>query len=65
MGAMSSDPVVRAEIVVDLAAVRANVRALAAHTGTPLMVVVKAELRVDVILFRLGLCRQKGTKCFA
>ena len=40
---MSSDPVVRAEIVVDLAAVRANVRALAAHTGTPLMVVVKAD----------------------
>ena len=40
---MSSDPVVRAEIVVDLAAVRANVRALAAHTRTPLMVVVKAD----------------------
>lgn len=40
---MSSGPAVRAEIVVDLAAVRHNVRTLAAHTGTDLMVVVKAD----------------------
>ena len=40
---MSPDPVVRAEIVVDLAAVRHNVRTLAAHAGTPVMVVVKAD----------------------
>lgn len=40
---MSPEPAVRAEIVVDLAAVRHNVRALAAHTGTAVMVVVKAD----------------------
>lgn len=34
---------VSAEIVVDLAAVRHNVRALATATGTPVMVVVKAD----------------------
>lgn len=37
------DPVVRAEIVVDLAAIRHNVRTLAAHVGTDVMVVVKAD----------------------
>ena len=42
MGAMS-DQAVRAEIVVDLAAVRHNVRALAAHVGVAVMVVVKAD----------------------
>lgn len=43
MTPMSPEPAVRAEIVVDLAAVRHNVRALAAHTGTAVMVVVKAD----------------------
>jgi len=33
----------RAEIVVDVAAIRHNVRRLLAHTGTPLMAVVKAD----------------------
>jgi len=40
---MSPEPAVRAEIVVDLAAVRHNVRTLARHTATPVMVVVKAD----------------------
>lgn len=38
-----SDQAVRAEIVVDLAAVRHNVRALAEHVGVDVMVVVKAD----------------------
>lgn len=38
-----SERVERAEIVVDLAAVRHNVRLLAEVTGTPVMVVVKAD----------------------
>ena len=33
----------RAEIVVDLAAIRHNVRLLQGHTGVPLIVVVKAD----------------------
>lgn len=38
-----SDQAVRAEIVVDLAAVRHNVRVLRAHVGVDVMVVVKAD----------------------
>jgi alanine racemase len=42
-GAMSPGPVARAEVVVDLAAVRRNVRRLREHTGVPSMTVVKAD----------------------
>jgi alanine racemase len=40
---MSSLPVARAEVVVDLAAVRHNVRTLTAHCGVTMMTVVKAD----------------------
>jgi alanine racemase len=40
---VEESPLVRAEIVVDLAAIRHNVRALRAHTGTSVMTVVKAD----------------------
>jgi alanine racemase len=42
-GVMSPLPVARAEIVVDLAAIRHNVRTLRALTGVPSMTVVKAN----------------------
>lgn len=42
-GAMSPQPVARAEIVVDLAAIRHNVRALREVTGVASMTVVKAD----------------------
>ncbi|MCW3005222.1 MAG: alanine racemase, partial [Conexibacter sp.] len=40
---MSPLPVARAEIVVDLSAIRHNVRRLREHTGVATMTVVKAD----------------------
>src|SRR3954469_17426647 len=61
-GAMSPGPVARAEVVVDLAAVRHNVRRLREHTGVPSMTVVKADGYGHGMVEAAGAARAAGTE---